>query len=94
MPISVIIRASSPVSGVPPVETPDFLAASTFLAPTLGTVSLLNGPPGTWGLYAQTKAVGGLLQIKRVSHKDTRDATKTWAWTPDKQPPAGIHAIP
>jgi hypothetical protein len=80
---------------------PDFLADSVFLAPSLGAVSLLNGPPDTWDLYAQALPSGGSPRIKTVTHKDTRaptDAAKNWSWSPGRPMPAGagsgIHVIP
>jgi hypothetical protein len=63
-------------------RAPDFLAHSTFLAPSMGTVSLLNGPLGTWELLAQTD--GTNLKIKRVSLKDTRDPSTNWTWPSGK----------
>jgi hypothetical protein len=73
---------------------PDFLTDSNFLAPSLGTVSLLNGTPGTWELFAQVQPTSPNLRIRSVSLKDTRDpknADKNWTWTPGKPvPPGGV----
>jgi hypothetical protein len=66
---------------------PDFLTDSSFLAPRLGTVSVLNGD-NTWDLYALAGTAG--LRIKSVSVKDARapkDAAKNWTWTPARNVP-------
>jgi hypothetical protein len=71
---------------------PAFLADSQFLAPSMGTVSLLNCTAGSWSLFARAQAVGTDLRIKNISHKDTRDPTsrlKNWTWTSGKTVPAG-----
>jgi hypothetical protein len=77
-------------------QAPDFFTNSSFLAPSLGTVSLLNSTPGTWDLFAQVQTTSPNLQIKSVSHKDTRDPTnldKNWTWTSNKpMPPGGVGA--
>jgi hypothetical protein len=73
---------------------PDFfLTATSFLAPCLGTVSVLNGAtngtPEEWNLYALPGATGP--RIKSVSCKDTRhlkDPAYNWTWTPAKNVPA------
>jgi len=86
------------IKGLPskPLEAPDFLTDSSFLAPSLGTVNLLNGTPGTWDLFAQAQTTSSDMQIKSVSHKDTRDpknANKNWTWTHGKPvPPGGVGA--
>jgi hypothetical protein len=69
---------------------PPFLNDSNFLAPSLGTVSLLNGQAGTWKLYAQAGQTDP--KITRVSHKDSRgpmEPLKNWTWLPGKAAPAG-----
>jgi hypothetical protein len=71
-----------------------FLTPLPGLAPSLGTVRLLNGTPGTWDLFALPGATGP--RIRSVSHKDTRhpkDAAYNWTWTPARpMPPGGVGA--
>jgi len=81
-------------------QIPDFLTDSGFLAPSLGTVSLLNGKLGqsgtadTWNLFAEAKLGTTDLKIKSVTYKDTRDPknlAKNWTWSPGKPvPPACV----
>jgi hypothetical protein len=69
-------------------SAPDFLTATSFLAPCLGTVSVLNGD-GSWDVRALTNA--GLLRIKSVAAKNNqlpKVPAKTWTWTPARNAPA------
>jgi hypothetical protein len=89
---TVSIKGWTVASGQP---IPDFLTNSSFLAPSLGLVNLLNSEPGTWYLFAQAGPAD--LAIKKITHKDTREPADTslnWTWTPGSPiPPGGVDAI-
>lgn len=92
---SVTIKGWPIAKGAP---IPAFLTASYFVAPSLGTVRLLNGDQP---FKVRALAVGGDPAIGSITHKDRRaaaDPDRNWTWKPTRPMPVGgdaaIEAVP